>query len=172
MLGLSHDFIIQQATGTIKLSLWWLHDLPALLRQHQEFKQQQRLAAQLNLGPNWLAASTTVAAASGSQPQGQGQALGLGLGQEQDPLQGIQFAKLIVEVRGAHQIQWPRLEGPVVEVRSCYVRLEMQESIADTETVPAADEINWGMEEIAHYRSLSLSLCAHYPMCGHCYSFL
>jgi hypothetical protein len=120
-----------QATGTIKLSLWWLHDLPALLRQHQEFKQQQRLAAQLNLSPNWLAST------NGGTSHGQAV--------EQDPLQGIQFAKLIVEVRGAHQIQWPRLEGPVVEVRSCYVRLEMQDSIADTETAPAGDEINWGM---------------------------
>jgi hypothetical protein len=113
------------SSGTITLSLMWLHDLPVLLRQHQQFIQQQRMEARL--GPN---------AAKFMDPS---------FRIESDPLQGIVFSKLIVEVKEANQVFWPHLDGSIQEIKSAFIRLEVQDSITDTEHTSISDHVTWGM---------------------------
>jgi hypothetical protein len=101
-----------QATGTIKIALLWLHDLPLLLRQHQEFVARRRRASLRRQSGSVL--DTPLAA---------------------DPLQAVSFSKVMVELREARDIIWPEVRPPLHSLRSCFCRLELSASSADSEGV-------------------------------------
>jgi hypothetical protein len=62
-----------------------------------------------------------------------------------NPLHGITFSRLVVEVKQAQQVVWPTAIPPRAELRAAFVRLHVQDSMAETEQIPVGEALGWGM---------------------------